>query len=100
MSDRSESGFAEQKGESQLAESTVVGNPELPRIEKKIQNADEHAYSRQDSYGKIGINQLVQIMKKKSAVVGLDSSFAFGPVLEQGQRAGPGEQLRKDSPNQ
>ena len=65
-------------------ESAVATGPHQPSIEQKIQNADEYARNRQDSCGKVGIDQLVQIVRQKPARVWLDSGFAFEPVLEQG----------------
>jgi hypothetical protein len=39
-------------------------------------------------------------MEQKSAVVWLDSSFGFKPVLEQSQVTRPRQQLGENSPNQ
>ena len=41
-------------------ELTTPGDPHLPSIESKIQNADEYACNRKESCGNIGIDQLVR----------------------------------------
>jgi len=57
------------------------GDPHLPSIERKIQNADEYACRRQNGCGDVGIDQLVQVVEQKPTLVRLDSGFAFEPVL-------------------
>jgi hypothetical protein len=38
-------------------------------------------------------------MEQKPTPFRVDSGAAFQPVFQHGQRTGPGEQFRKDSPN-
>jgi hypothetical protein len=52
----------------------------------------------QNSCGDIGVDQLVQVMEQKTALVRLDASFGFKPVLKQRQGAWPRKQFRKNSP--
>ena len=55
--------------------------------------------SRQDSCRDVGIDQFVQVMEQKPALIWLDSGLGFQPALDQGQGTRPGEQFREESPN-
>ena len=91
--------FARQDETLRHGKLAVAGDPHLPSIERKIQNADEYACNRQNGCGDVGIDQLVQIMKQKPILIWIDSGLGFEPVLQQTQGARPREQFRKDSPN-
>ena len=79
--------------------STGPGDPDLPAIERKIQSADDHPRNRQNGWGDVRIDQLIQIMEQEPTLVWLDSSFGFEPVLQHGQRTRPRKQLREDPPD-
>src|SRR5262249_31306089 len=57
-------------------------DPHLPSVECKIENANEYARKGQNRCRDAGIDQLVQIMEQKPALVRLDASLGFGPVLK------------------
>lgn len=61
----------------------VSCDPHPPSVECKIQNADDYARNRQNGCGEVGIDQLVQVVEQKPALVWLDTGFAFEPILEQ-----------------
>jgi hypothetical protein len=73
--------------------------PHLPGMEGKIQGADYHPRNRQNARRDIGIDQLVQGMEQEPALVRLDASLGFEPVLQQGQGTRPMKQFSKDSPD-
>ena len=90
--------FARQD-KSGASQSATASGPHLPSVECKIEKADENACNRQNRCGDIGIDKLIQVMEQKPALVRLDASLGFKPVLEHGQRAGPGEEFGEDSPD-
>jgi hypothetical protein len=65
----------------------------------RLRTQNEYAGNRQDSWRDVGIDQFVQVMEQKPAVVRLDSRLGFQPVLEQSQRTRPGEHFGEDPPN-
>ena len=56
-------------------------DPDLPAIERKIQNADDDSCNRQNSCRNIRIDQSVQVMGEEPTLVRLDSRFGFKPVF-------------------
>ena len=84
------------KGAARLAASSY---PNLPAIEGKIQNADDHPCNREDGCRDIRIDQLIQVVEQKPTLVRLNASLAFEKVLQQRQRTRPRKQFRKDSPD-
>lgn len=59
-----------------------LADPDLPSVDCKIKEADEYAGSRQNSCGDVGINQFVQVMEEKAALVRVDAGPCFEPVLK------------------
>jgi hypothetical protein len=48
----------------------------------------------------VGIDQPVQVMEQKSALVSLDASFGFEPVLDQSSENMARKQFRKNPPDE
>ena len=74
-------------------------DPHLSTIERQICEADYYRHSGEGVGGDIGINKLVQIVKKESALVWLDTGTAFEPIFQQSQWTRPRKHFGKDSPN-
>lgn len=60
----------------------MAGEPHSPSIEGKIQKAKEYSCDSQNGCRDVGINQRDQVMEQKPALVWLDASLGFAPVLE------------------
>jgi len=59
----------------------TANDPHLPRVERKIEGADEDAGDRQNGCRNVGIDKLVQVMEQKAFLVRLDIGLGFEPVL-------------------
>lgn len=68
----------------------TASQPHLPPVECKVENADEYSCNGQNGCGDIGINKLIQVVKQKPALIGLDPGPGFEPVLKQSQGKGQG----------
>ena len=55
--------------------------PSLSGIQRKIQSADDYSRSRQNASRDVRIDELIQVMQQKSALVGLHACPAFKPVF-------------------
>src|SRR5438445_10021238 len=79
-----------------LSESSAT---ELPTIERKVQSADDHPRHRKHGCRHIRIDQAVEVMEQKPALVWFDSRLRFKPILQHSQRTGPRKQFRKNAPD-
>jgi len=64
------------------AQLTTASCPQLPSVQGKIKSANEDARNTQNGCGDIGIDKLIHIVKQKPALIGLDASLGFEPVLQ------------------
>jgi len=63
-------------------ELATANDPHLPPVQRNIENADEDAGNRQNGWGDVGIDQLVQVMEQKATLVRLQAGLGFEPVLQ------------------
>ena len=78
----------------------MLSAPFSPCINSKIQRTDSDAGDGERGRGNVGVNQRVEVMKQKSALVRLNAGPAFKPVFEACQRAAAGKNFDKDAPEQ
>lgn len=75
-------------------------DPYLPPVECKIEKADKYTNDRQNHCRYVRIDELVQVVEQKAALVRRDARRGFEPVLKHSQRTRPRKQFRKNSPEQ
>lgn len=63
-------------------ELATASDPHLPTIERKIEKTDEYACKRQNRCGNVGIDKLIHIVEQEPALVWLNTSVGFEPVLK------------------
>src|SRR5437660_2873861 len=78
---------------------TESSAPELPTMGRKVQSADDHSRHREHGCRHIRIDQAVEVMEQKPALVWFDSRLRFKPILQHSQRTGPRKQFRKNAPD-
>jgi hypothetical protein len=74
--------------------------PRLSPVKGQVDAADDHSRHRQSRIGNVRVDQLVQVMQQEPALVGLDASLAFQPVLQESQRTGPRKEFDQECPTQ
>lgn len=74
--------------------------PVSPRVHGKVEYANGHPCGHNHRARNIRVHERINVMKQKSALVGLNSCLALEPVLQRCQRARPGKDQDEDSPDQ
>ena len=59
-------------------ELTSASHPHQPSVQREIENTDEYACNRENGWGDIGIDQLVQIVEQEASLVRLDPRLSVG----------------------
>ena len=74
--------FARRHRSPKPPELATASDPHLAPVQCEVENAGEYAGNRESGCGDIGVDQLVQVMEQKAALVRLHASLGFEPVLE------------------
>lgn len=77
-----------------------MGLSPTPTIDAEIEGANDDACAGDDPTGKIGIDDGVEVMEQKAALVEVQTDPGFKITFGESERTGPWARLHCDSPKQ